>query len=1278
MRFIKDGPSIPDELLLARDEGRVVFFCGAGLSKARANLPDFYELVEKVIYHLHLSPDHRVCKILKESEEIEKRTGESGLISIDRIFGLLEREFNTSDIQSEVVKILKPHIGVDISAHKIILNLATTEEGKIQLVTTNFDRLFEECKSNLKYYHPPKLPDISNNDELDGIVYLHGCAKKDYSGTEGNGFILSSSEFGRAYLSDGWAASFFKDVIERYIVVFIGYSADDPPIQYLLEALKNKLINVYAFESGYSNESDTKWFHRGIKSIVYEKGDKHSALWKTLEGWAERAKSPQKWYQKIIELSKNGPRNLLPHERGQVAHIVSTVNGARMFSEADPPPSAEWLCVFDSNCRYANPGNIWRNPSQEEYFDPFINYNIDSDIPPIKNESDNFTGAYKIPDNAWDAFSINVKEYRNLRNDNYSTFRGYWAKNMPRLSSRLNQLGIWFQNIFDRPTTIWWAANQVSLHPDIQKQIKWIMEHSQNDISDNIRKLWNYLFEFWEKSVEGIDLHLFDIKAMINKSGWHSYTARKYIEENRPFIEIKQNFQYRLKPPNEKDNLNVEEIISLDVIYPDILNEIAIPDEWIPFIVSELRKNLEFATQIETEIGGYGLHIRTPIIPDESSDIDNFERTKGLTGNILFYYQLFLRFIELDINTAHREFMAWPSDDIFNRLRVGVSLNSKFISSQEFGKLVIDLSDNLFWDNYFQRDLLFLISRRWNELNIKTKKLIEKRLLKGRPKWKGEDDKEHIKGRNWESLNRIFWLSNIGCEFTFNFAKETKKLRTFVPEWKPEYSSKAADSWEMRGGWVGTNTDYSSLLNEPINNILSKAKELSGRSQHDVLTQNDPFAGLSAERPVRAYRTLMFEARFDKYPEWAWSTFLYSKAREKDKPKFFVVIAERICSFPNKAIINFIRPLSSWFLQISRQLSSNSPDTFNKLILRFIEIFSLFPEACNSTIIDGNKKTDWYTLAINSPVGNVAQALYKDPQKDNLKAGAGFPKIWISYLESLLSLKNNIRRYAIAIFSIKLSWFYSIDPAWTENHLLCVLSENDLDDQDALWSGFFCSSHNRYKNLNLRIKSYLIDLAKSKSTLLIKRGHLEALTAIILTGWGSNSNETQQRFISNDEMRDVLLNSNEKFRVQILIYLERWSSHIKETSQIDWAKLSIEFFTDIWPRQKTIKSSNTTIYLFNAAFSNEENFPHLAKIILPLLTTVDSDRLILPNHKESFKKIIKKYPCQVLDLLDAILSDNVYIWPFGINDILQEISEADKSLNNDKRLRELKRKWNAR
>ena len=57
MRFFENGPAIPDELLHARDEGRVVFFCGAGVSQAKAGLPGFFGLAEKVMEALGVQAD---------------------------------------------------------------------------------------------------------------------------------------------------------------------------------------------------------------------------------------------------------------------------------------------------------------------------------------------------------------------------------------------------------------------------------------------------------------------------------------------------------------------------------------------------------------------------------------------------------------------------------------------------------------------------------------------------------------------------------------------------------------------------------------------------------------------------------------------------------------------------------------------------------------------------------------------------------------------------------------------------------------------------------------------------------------------------------------------------------------------------------------------------------------------------------------------------------------------------------------------------------------------
>ena len=51
MQFVTNGPNIPDALLQAHEEGRVVFFCGAGVSYP-AGLPGFKGLVEQ-IYQLN-------------------------------------------------------------------------------------------------------------------------------------------------------------------------------------------------------------------------------------------------------------------------------------------------------------------------------------------------------------------------------------------------------------------------------------------------------------------------------------------------------------------------------------------------------------------------------------------------------------------------------------------------------------------------------------------------------------------------------------------------------------------------------------------------------------------------------------------------------------------------------------------------------------------------------------------------------------------------------------------------------------------------------------------------------------------------------------------------------------------------------------------------------------------------------------------------------------------------------------------------------------------------
>ena len=120
MRFSANGPSIPDELLVARDEGRVIFFCGAGVSRARVGLADFFGLARQVLDALEANVDTPTRRLFDAAKKVEAETGISGLVPADRIFGLLEREFENRDIQAAVAKALLPPPAVDLSAHRKI------------------------------------------------------------------------------------------------------------------------------------------------------------------------------------------------------------------------------------------------------------------------------------------------------------------------------------------------------------------------------------------------------------------------------------------------------------------------------------------------------------------------------------------------------------------------------------------------------------------------------------------------------------------------------------------------------------------------------------------------------------------------------------------------------------------------------------------------------------------------------------------------------------------------------------------------------------------------------------------------------------------------------------------------------------------------------------------------------------------------------------------------------------------------------------------------------
>jgi hypothetical protein len=724
-------------------------------------------------------------------------------------------------------------------------------------------------------------------------------------------------------------------------------------------------------------------------------------------------------------------------------------------------------------------------------------------------------------------------------------------------------------------------------------------------------------------------------------------------------------------------DVHIQDLVSLDVEYPDRPHDKNIPDEWLAFAIREFRKNLEYALNLEMELGGYGLSNISPLTPDDEANHDHYGRTHGLSGNVVRFSSLFSRLVDVDVSAAYQEFLAWPVNDdiIFSRLRIFACGNAELMPEPVVGQVIASLSDNAFWDSRHQRDFLLVLSKRWYGLSNDTRKAIENRLLLGPSRWQDEEDKAFQERKAWSSLDRLTWLASNGCSFSFDLETETVRLRSMAPVWKPEYAEKAADPIVGRSGFVRAETEYSSLLGVPLSSILSKARELSGRTA-DSLVKRDPFLGLAQERPVRVFSALTDAARRNEYPEWAWNTFLNAEAIKKDNPKLSALIAERISRYPNEAVTEIIRPASGWSLNISEKLALRWPRTFDKILSKLINVLCRHPTAGKSTIIRGNKSPEWTTEAINSPVGTIGQALFYDPRKDGLKSLGGFPVAWVRHVNDLLSLCGDLRRYAFVIFAYHLSWFYQVDPNWTEANLLSALEGDNEDDRNAALSGFFWGAEVPNQELYMRMKSTLLKIAKDRGPLY--RGQVGVLAGIILAGWGSTNKDTGARWVSNDEMRDVLLHAEDDFRSRILWQVDMWSKDQGKGAEKKWPDLISELFRDVWPRQKAAKTPRMSAQLFNLAFSSAETFPEMAEVILPLLTTVDQDSLMLPSLGKSKGNIVDSYPHQTLALLYAVLPENVSLWPYDMEAIFQRIGKADSNLTLDERFRELKRRWNAR
>jgi len=228
----------------AIDNNKLVVFVGAGVS-AIAGLPNWAELIEE--YATELGLDFKSIsrdQYLKIPQYYHNERG------FKEYFDVLKKKFSIN---------YKPNV-----IHNLIFEL-----NPAHIITTNYDRLIEifDEQNGSNYFVVKKDEDLPYSSKNKMIIKMHGDIDI------GN-FVLREDDYLNYSINFRLIETFIKSLFATNLILFVGFSADDPNFNQIFnwvkEILKKDFQSAYLLKpASLPNYLEFNYFkNRGI-NILY-------------------------------------------------------------------------------------------------------------------------------------------------------------------------------------------------------------------------------------------------------------------------------------------------------------------------------------------------------------------------------------------------------------------------------------------------------------------------------------------------------------------------------------------------------------------------------------------------------------------------------------------------------------------------------------------------------------------------------------------------------------------------------------------------------------------------------------------------------------------------------------------------------------------------------------------------------------------------------------------------------------------------------------------------
>ena len=1188
--LVSNGPRIPVSVMNEADSGDVVFFCGAGVSMDRSSkLPSFAQLVRHIYAKNSMVPDAVEAEALDCDEPNENRRRPF----LDKALGLLERpnRLGPQALRRTVVERLSKPPSGELSVHKALIELGRTEHG-VRLITTNFDNRFVEAGPNIRLVDAaPKLPVPKRHHNWSSLVHLHG---RIVEGDDGSNLVLTAADFGRAYLTERWAARFVAELFREFTVLFVGYGVNDPVMAYLVDALAAErdkgaqIARAYAFADHDGSPEGIErarngWLAKKVEPILYEHSDGHRLLAETLMEWARIRNDP---FQARSKIALNGISKM---PAGRNDPVVE-----RMIWALKDPVAAKAL-AFDP---------------------PIVDEN---DYSKIEEWLEMFTQGGLLqcaPANTQTGAGTEAAAFVRLVD------RGFESETPNNLDTTRRYLALWIARHLHVPQVLAWVLrNGGRLHPSLRNSVHGQLGDPSTHIAPKLRLLWTVVsnqepedtLKFLSNPLQYTRADSVTERRCIEYDAIESVaprliavpgpTARLEFErhvtgESRPVSPIEACGHLKLTVGNDDSRYQVEEILQSE----DVLARHA------ETLTGYLDQALALAHEDDEVDPDSSLYRPSIAKHDQNRHHDE----KGLNHLIDLVRDGYRALAGSDrmraANLLHR--WAMSKQPLFRRLALHALTENPKSDIHLTKKLLVAGRRPGVWESELRRETLRFLRRAGSRLPRSLRPEIVQAIRAG-PKTKPRTlPPGYDKRIRKEQALRLHKLASSGAPLD-------RKAGNLAGEHQPPAQGEPSERDEFTA-WRGGARSIGEGELAPDDLLDGNIDDIATALENERIGQ-EASRGLAAAKPVKVVRALRRLTSDDKWPAMYWQWVLWTTANSAERRKPNARLQKHVAHILAKAPDELLAGVGSAAAEFVKGLA-NAYDTDREQ-----EVATLWTKAWNALgmgepaqIADSN---DPITDALNDPAGKLADAAVSRLLKYEPSAGDGLPAPVRPYFDAIAA--NPRGHLGRVMLAMRLPYLFAVDQDWTKSRLVPLLSLGGSAEATNLWYAYGWSR---------TIGPDLLQAIKEPFLEVLRDGEVGVrtkhnLTMIFMAICLEAPNELAQ-----EELRGVLASMTEQDLKTVLECLtQRLTGEAAEQAQV-WREKVSPWLESYWPPAAARNTAATSKGMLNMLAACGDAFPEAAAWSLNYLQPTQGDLFHLRDSVQ-----LKRHPEVTLQILNQVV-----------------------------------------